>query len=197
MIKSTRSTAAQRSSNKSNRPLGRESKIKDLLSDEETIDTTKSAQEQLNSSEKLDFSKFIITANRYDYPRLGKVPAITYYSTIADMKIREKDGKTILDVYYDLQDSWGRTFYIIQSYPEGSQPFRRLGAALAAAGVPNGATADAGIGVVEIITLDYPSNSSELGSIVERKPYVPSSVDAEEDLAEGDDFDDFLPDEEE
>ena len=84
---------------------------------------------------------------------------------------------------YDIEDRYGRQYHILQSYPAGSRPFKQLAAALAAAGVPNGATADAGIGVCEVINLDYVSKKSDFGSIIERKPYVasPDSEDQEED----------------
>lgn len=158
------------------------SKRKELLSDEDPVENAEPVIEQKRSGEILDFSEFTIAVSKYEYPRLGKIPAATFFSTIADMKVRTKEGRQILDVFYDLEDRYGQEYHILQSYPAGSQPFRMLAAALAAAGIPKGATADAGIGVCEFVTIDYVSKNSELGSIVERQPYVaPPPADEDED----------------
>ena len=166
-----------------------------MLCDEEAASTSTEIHKQPKISSKSQcFDSFVVMTSKYDYPRLGKVPAIKYLSTIADMKVRKKNDKKILDVFYDLQDNYGRLFYILQSYPEGSQPFKRLSTALAAAGVPKGATVDAGIGITELITIDYRSKDSEFGSIVAREPYPVTPDDSDQDDEE---FDaDILEDEE-
>ncbi|MBR5570266.1 MAG: hypothetical protein IKW10_05150 [Oscillospiraceae bacterium] len=79
------------------------------------------------------------------------------------MQVRAKNDKKILDVFYDLEDSYGRKFYIKQSYPEDSQPFQNLATALAAAGVPDGSTVDKAIGTVEILELDFITPNSDFG----------------------------------
>ena len=166
------------------------SKRKELLADEDApvAETAHNAQKATDSV----FSKFVVHANRYDYPRLGKVPAAVFYSKIADMRVREKNGEAILDVYYDIEDCYGQLFYIVQSYWADSQHYQRFAAALAAAGVPDDATADAGIGVTEMIRIDYVSKKTNVGSIVERKPYtVPPAADDDTE------FDDFCLDDEE
>lgn len=183
------------------------SRIKNLLAEEDVVESTvarKVASTQKTSSKApLGFGNFVVKPRCYDYPRVGSVPATRYYSTIANMKVREraKDGKVVLDVFYDLEDVYGQKFNIIQTYSADSQAFKRLVMALSAAGVPNGATVDAGIGTEEIIEVDYITPNSDMGSIVNRRPYTAPSAD-DEDEAENetedsdDEFDDFLETEE-
>ena len=173
---------------KTSAPMNRGSKLRELLADEEVESSEVVGMKQGNRDKKLDFSSFVVKSNKYDYPRMGQVPATYYRSVIADMQVREKNGVEILDVYYDLEDRYGREYHILQSYPAGSRPFRQLADALAAAGVSSGETADAGIGACEIISLDYVSQKSDFGSIVERKPYVapPEPDDQDEDDEDGD-----------
>jgi hypothetical protein len=158
--------------------------MKDLLA-EDVVEAAESAQVinevQTNKNTRLDFSGFPLKASKYEYPRIGRVPATYYHSKIVDMSIRKKNDKIILDVHYDLEDSYGRLYYIVQSYPADSQPYRRFAEALGAAGVSGDVYADAGIGVEEIIELDYISKSSDLGSIVNRRPYTKSSADDEDE----------------
>ena len=163
-----------------------DSKLKDLL---DVNDASTEALQTLNKqSVGLNFSRFVVRTNHYEYPRIGKVPATYYHSKIVAMSVREKNGKLILDVHYDLEDSYGRVYHIVQSYPADSQPYRRLADALAAAGVPEGATADAGVGTEEIVELDYVNKDSDLGSIVNRRPYtVPTSDDEDEDADQDED----------
>lgn len=167
--------------------LGRSnSRIKDLLAEEAAVEAAESTEvtykELTDKNAHLDFSRFPLKTSKYEHPRIGRVPATYYHSKIVDMSIREKNEKVILDVKYDLVDSYGRVYYIVQSYPAGSQHFHRFAEALTAAGVSKDANADAGIGVEEIIEIDYISKNSDLGSIVNRKPYTtPSANDEDEE----------------
>lgn len=184
-----RSTLGRNSSPTKVASASRGSKLRELLSDEE--ETESITTNQSGNDKPMSFSSFVLQTYEYDYPRMGRVPATYYRSVIADMQVREKDGREILDVCYDIEDQYGREYHILQSYPAGSRPFKQLAAALIAAGVPSGETVDAGIGVCEIINLDYVSKKSDFGSIVERKPYVvpPDDEDQEENdvLADDDD----------
>ena len=187
-----RVTLGRNSSPHMSASANRGSKLKDLLSDEEVAETSeKSSMNHGGNDKKRSFANFVVHTNEYDYPRMGQVPATYYRSVIADMQVREKDGKEILDVCYDIEDQYGREYHIMQSYPAGSRPFKQLAAALIAAGVTKGETVDAGIGVCEIINLDYVSKKSDFGSIIERKPYVvpPDNNEKEEEdmLADEDD----------
>lgn len=175
--------------------LGRsDSRKKDLCAEEDVVEIAGSnevfAKEQTDKNMHLDFSRFPLKTSRYEYPRLGRVPATYYRSKIVDMSIREKNDKVILDVKYDLVDSYGRVYYIVQSYPADSQPYHRFAEALAAAGISKNANADAGLGVEEIIEIDYISKNSDLGSIVNRRPYITSSANDKDE----DDEDDVLLD---
>lgn len=162
------------------------SKLKELLAEDEATESSEAVSMKHRGTDvKASFSNFVVKTCEYDYPRIGQVPADFYYSVIADMQVREKDGREILDVCYDIEDRYGREYHILQSYPAGSRPFKQLATALVAAGVPNGATVDAGIGVCEIINLDYVSKKSDFGSIIERRPYVaPSGYDDQEESDE-------------
>lgn len=180
------------------------SRIKNLLAEdgvESTVTRKVASTQKTSSNAPLGFGNFVVKASCYDYPRIGKVPAIRYHSTISDMKVRKraKDGQMVLDVFYDLEDAYGRKFNIIQTYSAGSQAFQRLVTALSAAGVPEGATVDAGIGTEEIIEIDYITPDSDMGSIVERKPYINSSTAKVEDEEEcyDDELDDYFELEEE
>ena len=181
------------------------SRNKNLLAEEDCVETTAThkvtSTQKTSSNAPLGFGNFIVKPTGYEYPRIGKVPAVRYHSTIADMKVRKraKDNQLVLDVFYDLEDAYGRKFNIIQTYSAGSQAFQRLVTALSAAGVPDGATVDAGIGTEEILEIDYITPNSDMGSIVERKPYINSSatkVDENEAEDYDDEFDDFLETEE-
>lgn len=177
--------------------MNRGSKLNELLADEEVVKSSEAgSMKQRGNDKKASFANFVINAFEYDYPRIGQVPATYYRSVIADMQVRDKEGKEILDVCYDIEDQYGREYHILQSYPMDSRPFKQLAAALLAAGVPRGETANAGIGVCEIINLDYVSKNSDFGSIVERKPYVCTSTAEDEDTDEDEEFSDFLPDDE-
>lgn len=202
MLKTRRSMVSGRSDDHKNvSPLGRSnSRMKELLAEEDLADVN--ADKKITNAQKkgkvnhLGFDTFVVKTNRYEYPRIGKVPATYYHSKIVDMNVREKNGKAILDVHYDLEDSYGRVYHIVQSYPAESQPYHRFADALVAAGVPENAKVNAGIGVEEIIEIDYISKSSDLGSIVNRKPYTPTEP-ADDDIDLDDEDDDFLPVDEE
>ena len=193
MLKTRRSMVSGRGDDhKTGSPLGRNnSRMKELLAEEDLADSNTDI-EITNEQKKgdvnhLSFDNFIVKTNRYEYPRIGRVPATYYHSKIVDMSVRKKNDKAILDIKYDLEDSYGRVYHIIQSYPAESQPYHRLADALAAAGVPEDAKVNAGIGVEEIIELDYLSKTHDLGSIVNRRPYTGPSVD-DQDHEEADDI---------
>lgn len=202
MITGKKNSALQYRANRQTKgswsPRSGSTKMKDLLA-EDAVETTETAKviskEQTSKDTQLDFSRFPLKTSRYEHPRIGRVPATYYHSKIVGMSIREKNDKVILDVKYDLVDCYGRVYYIVQSYPADSQPYRRFAEALEAAGVSCDANADAGIGVEEIIELDYVSKSSDLGSIVNRRPYTtPSADDENEDENEAEDYDDEFDD---
>lgn len=164
----------------------RGSNAKKLLGSEEDEIAEHEALEQAQNNivgTSDDWACFHVKSNRYEYPREKSVPADMYFSTIVRMEIRRKDGKRILDVFYDFEDRKCDIHHVLQSYPEGSLPFQRLANALAAAGVDDDRPASDGVGVTEIVRLDYVSRNSGIGSIVERKPYV---LPPEEELEEED-----------
>ena len=191
MLTNQNSVYQNTSNRKTGGLLGRTSRrSRDLLADDPVVASDPVEVQKFSKNKSVSFSDFVIRSTPYDYPRIGKVPATRYRSTIADMQVRVKNDKKILDVFYDLEDSYGRKFYIKQSYPEDSQPFQNLATALAAAGVPDGSTVDKAIGTVEILELDFITPNSDFGSIVARKPYVaPPDTQDEED-----DADDYLED---
>ena len=162
---------------------------RNLLADESVVASAPAEVQKLRKDKSVSFSDFVIRSTPYDYPRIGKVPATRYRSTIADMQVRVKNDKKILDVFYDLEDVYGQKYYIKQSYPEGSQPFQNLASALAAAGVPDGSTVDKAIGTVEILEVDYKTADSDFGYIGERRPYVapPNTQDEDDDYLDNDD----------
>ena len=73
--------------------LGRTStRTKELLADESIV--VREPVEVQNASKDvcMSFQCFVIRSTPYDYPRIGKVPAVRYHSKISDMKICEKNG---------------------------------------------------------------------------------------------------------
>ena len=141
----------------------------------------------------LSLDDIIIPKGGYRYPRDGEVPVGYYISTVDSIEVREKNGKTLLDVYYEIEgadyQNKGEVFRIKQTYPLGSDHATDFFDAMVAAGVKPGPNLKDAIGVSECIRLGYPSTKSDLGSIVARQPY-------REDVAEEDDCDDLLPDDE-
>ena len=175
-------------------PLGRTSQMKKLLSEEgdDSAPVVESNTDQIVGDNPVDLqallSKLTIDFDEYAYPREEAVPADWYFSTIAAMSVRIKEGKVILDVDYDLEDRFGSIRHIRQSYPVGSHPYKVLSKALVAAGLKKGQQITDAAGTTEMLRVDYVSKNSDLGSIVERKPYVIPPEDEDRE------FDDFLED---
>ena len=171
----------------------RNSQVKNLLAEEnEDTRDAKIDTQQILAAEPVDLqallSKLTIDYDEYAYPREKTVPADCYFSTIVAMSVRIKEDKVILDVDYDLEDRYGAIRHIRQSYPVGSQPYKALSKALVAAGLRKDQKISDAIGTTEMLRVDYVSKNSDLGSIVERKPYV---IPPEDDDSE---FDDCLDD---
>jgi hypothetical protein len=167
-------------------PLRRASQAKKLLEvDEDILDAPDSVVQEYPVSEFADcqqlLAELVIEASEYSYPKEKYVPADTYFSTIATMEVRVKNDKIILDVGYDLEDRYGAIRHILQSYTKGSQHYKKFGAAMVAAGLKPGQPILKAIGVTEMVKIDYVAKRSDIGSIVERKPYV---IPPEEELDE-------------
>lgn len=145
----------------------------------------------------LTLDDIVIPKGGYRYPREGEVPAGYYVSVIDSIEVREKNGKTLLDVCYEIEgcdyQNRGKVFRIKQTYPLGSDHATDFFDAIVAAGVKPGPNLKDAIGVTEWIRLGYLSNKSDLGSIVERKPYRDDDVEEDDDS----EFDGMLPDDEE
>ena len=179
-----------------NAPWSRNSQVHKLLAEEEdNTSEVKIDSQQTAAADPVDLqsllSKLTIDFDEYAYPREKTVPADCYFSTIMAMSVRIKEDKVILDVDYDLEDRYGAIRHIRQSYPVGSQPYKMLSKALAAAGLEKGQQITDAVGTTEMLRVDYISKNSDLGSIVERKPYV---IPPEDDDSE---YDNFLDDTEE
>lgn len=176
-----------------NAPWSRNSQVKNLLAEEkeDTPDVKIDAQ-QIAMADSVDLqellSKLTIDFDEYAYPREKAVPEDCYFSTIAGMNARLKDGRVVLDVDYDIEDRYGAIRKIRQSYPVGSQPYQKFSEAMVAAGLNKGQHITDAVGTTEMIRIGYVSKNSDLGSIVERKPYV---IPPEDDDSE---FDDCLDD---
>lgn len=196
---SNRTTLTQRGERKTGGLLARTSQAKKLLADEETVDPPITmANQQHTVSNPVDsqdlLDKLLIDYDDYDYPREEKVPAGWYFSTITEIKAREKDDRVIVDIGYTLEDRYGAIRYIRQSYPVGSQPYNALSKALVAAGLKKRQKITAAGGTTEMVRVDYVSKRSDIGSIVERKPY---ELPPEEEPDADDEYDDFLSTEDE
>ena len=169
---------------------------KDLLSDEPVAGGTSEAcaSKRQVAAECLTIDDIFIPGSYYAFPLRDEVPAGYYFSQIADISIREKNGKTLLDVSYDIQgydyENEGQEYQIKQAYALGSEHLAKFYDALKKAGVKPGASLRSAIGVQERIRLAYVSNNSDIGSIIARAPYHEDSDDAydeDEDLCVEDD----------
>lgn len=150
--------------------------------------------------DKLSLDSFLIVGNDYDFPKEDVVPPGFYLSKITDASVRMKNGKKLLDVLYDIEGcdakNDGKVFHIKQSYSENSDHHRVFSNAMVKAGVKTRSGASAVIGITECIKIAYVSNTSEIGSIVDRKPCDWEGADEAEPTVEDDpDYDNFLSDE--
>lgn len=140
----------------------------------------------------LTIEDIIIPKGGYRYPRDGEVPGGFYFSVIDLIEVREKNGKTLLDVCYEIEgcdyQNRGKVFRIKQTYPLGSDHATDFFDAIVAAGVKPGPNLKDAIGVTELIKLAYLSDKSDLGSIIARKPYRDDDSNSEDDDSEVDDM---------
>ena len=117
------------------------------------------------------------------------------------MNLRRKNNCLVLDVGYYIENYKG-AYRILQSYYADSMRYKKLCAAVIAAGIDTASDIRAAIGMREKVCLAYVSNSSDVGSIIERTPWKdPVDTDAEQDEAnqqedqdDDSEFDDFLED---
>ena len=148
------------------------------------------------------WARFTVVKPKYDYPKEDEVPAGWYFAEIKEMNLRMKDDCLVLDVGYYIENYKG-AYQIVQSYYEGSMRYKKLCAAVVAAGIDTSSDIRAAIGMREKINLAYVSEKSDVGSIVDRTPWEdPTDDDVEQDetvpqVDQDDDseFDDFLSDE--
>ena len=176
-----------------------------LLSEDENNQkqTTKVNQLAVVSNEddmEACWKLFAVPAPKYEYPVEEKVPGGVYFAEIKQMEIRRKGDQVILDVGYQIKNYKG-IFRILQSYPAGSMPFKKLRKAIADAGIDAASDIRVAVGMSEKIVLAYVSKHSDIGSIIDRTPWKdPNSTDEEpgDTVTQDDDseFDDFLEDEE-
>lgn len=170
---------------------------KDLLGDEPVVGGASEARvsKRQVADECLTIDDIFIPGSYYAFPLRDEVPAGYYFSEIADISIREKNGKTLLDVSYDIRgydyENEGQEYQIKQAYALGSEHLAKFYDALKKAGVKPGASLRSAIGVQERIRLAYVSNNSDIGSIIARVPY---HEDPDNDDSE---FDDFLSEDDE
>jgi hypothetical protein len=182
----------------SDSPLSSGSQIKTLLADEDEKKTVIQSPIVENKDEMEKYWKlFAVEVNKYEYPVEEKVPAGAYYSEIKKMDIRIKNDQVILDVGYWIEDAKA-VYRILQSYPAGSIPFKKLRAAIDAAGIDATTDIRTAIGMSEKILLAYVSKKSDIGSIIDRIPCekLPDLDDDGNEIVvqhdEDDEFDDAL-----
>lgn len=149
------------------------------------------------SNTTLSLENFVIVADKYEYPVEHRVPAGHYFSELKKLVPRIKDGKEMLDAFYEIHQPRGQSVYHIkQTYTKGSTFIQDFFNAMIAAGVKPGPNLRDAIGVEEFISLAYVSTKSDIGSIVSRCPrayaekYYGNSFEAAD--ADGSEFDDDL-----
>ena len=200
-----RPTLGGRRPDKGSQP-SRGSKAGWLLSEDENTKVQVNTVNQASAvSAEDDMEKywkmFAIPASKYEYPIEEKVPGGIYYAEIKQMEIRRKGDRVILDVGYWIEDA--KSFHrILQSYPAGSVPFKKLRKAIADAGIDATNDIRAAIGMSEKICLAYVSKHSDIGSIIDRMPCekLPDLDDDGNEIVtqtdqDDEDNDDFLTDE--
>lgn len=184
------------------------SKVRDLLSEDKAAEAKNTVVNQVSvGSGEDDLEKywklFAVPACKYEYPREDKVPGGYYYAEIKNMELRFKKDQVILDVGYWFENYTG-IYYVLQSYPAGSIPFKNLRAAIAAAGIDASTNIRKAIGMSEQVCLAYISKHSDIGSIIDRMPCekLPDvdengyEIVPETDQDDDSEFDDFLDTEE-
>lgn len=144
----------------------------------------------------------LTSTSNFDFPRKEKVPAGYYIAEIVDVAIRSKaargsnEEKVLLDVSYVLEGfdvkNDGLIYHIKQSYPAGTVHLRNFFTAMGNAGANIHTDPKNLVGIKEKIHLAYESDYSDIGSIVERVPYVgtPPTDDLDEDYDYLDEDDD-------
>lgn len=158
-----------------------------------------------------------IISGEYDFPYADTVPAGGYIATIIDIIDSEtKKKKQAIDILYDLEDSDGSVYNILERYPIKSTYIITLTKKLKAEGFVKNHLAEA-IGAVEDIVIAYadddaigeitsrsrhkapaPKSQGSLGSR-SRKNIPTPAPDDEDDLIddiENEDLTDFLEEEE-
>ena len=172
-------TVIKRSQNSVSKSLSVRSEkgSRDLL-EEASADVADSLDPE--SEVEANLAHFVIQDYLFEYPRERDVPEGWYRSEIFDLAARMKGGKEILDVNYVLQNSHGKKFYIMQSYPQGSAPLKKFYTSMVNFGLDPGTPVENVIGVTETVLLEY-SGNSKIGSIVKRAPYHPPEETTEDD----------------
>lgn len=135
-------------------------------------------------------------------------PAGTYASRIAAVTASkiENSSADAVDITYELTDSSGKVVQGRLRYEIGGYHFDRLGDALIDAGLPNGSSIVDAVGIEEEIELIYPYRGA-LAKIKSRRPLeaivapkkavAKPEAPADDGNDEDDEYDDFLPDDEE
>ena len=107
-------------------------------------------------------------------------PAGIYTSRIAAVTASkiESTNADAVDLTYELTDASGKVVQGRVRYELGGYHFDRLGDALVNAGVPDGSSITAAVGITEEIEIVYPQKGS-LAKIKDRRPLVASAAPAQ------------------
>lgn len=158
-----------------------------------------------------------IISGDYDFPYADTISAGNYTATITDIVDSEtKKGKQAIDILYDLEDSDGNVYNMLERYPIKSTRIIALTKKLKAEGFVKNSLAEA-VGAVEDIVITYadddaigeitsrsrhkapaPRSQGSLGSRSRRNIPTPAPDDEDDliDDIENEDLTDFLEEEE-
>jgi len=141
--------------------------------------------EQNVTKETVSIADFVVASHCYEFPTEDTMPSGYFWSEITAVEpCVTSRGKKAVDVCYIFENN-DNVYYVRQRYPLGSTPLLQLYRALIAAGVPEGSTLDAAVGVEEKVRFLYDYDTG-FGSIVKRVPVVyEDEDDAEASTSEG------------
>lgn len=128
----------------------------------------------------------------YALPRAKVVPPGVYSSIVQKVSSSTtRAGDDAVDFCYDLTDTNGKVYHVLQRYPFESTACDDLSNRLIDAGLPEGSDFADAVGLKETVAVVY-RDGSTIGSIVATSEAPEVSSDEEPE----DDFDTFLEDEE-
>ena len=131
-----------------------------------------------------DFVLGVDDTSKYVFPTIDEIPPAYYLARVMAVEPSTTGrGEPAVDVCYAFTADYTDFYFVRQRYAKGGIHYKKLIAALCKAGAPAGKSIAAAVGTLEIVSFGYPT-SSEIGSIIQRKPYQLKEGETLESVAE-------------